>query len=118
MDCECHNLLNVVSSGLARGSWTFHSRPQEVESNHGCETRGLPSGFLQSASFLERKTFLGSFIRRIDFNKQEVGIEYTMPIPVSDGSTKTAEVLSVRGVGSAGRIRTCDPPVNSRLLYH
>ncbi len=73
---------------------------------------------LQSASFLERKTFLGSFIRRIDFNKQEVGIEYTMPIPVSDGSTKTAEVLSVRGVGSAGRIRTCDQSVNSRPLYH
>ena len=55
---------------------------------------------LQSASFLERKTFLGSFIRRIDFTRQEVGIEYTMPIPVGDGSTKTAEVLSVRRVGS------------------
>ena len=61
-------------------------------------------GMLQSASFLERKTFLGSFIRRIDFTRQEVGIEYTMPIPVGDGSTKTTEVLSVRRVGSAGRI--------------
>ena len=75
-------------------------------------------GMLQSASFLERKTFLGSFIRRIDFTKQEVGIEYTMPIPVGDGATKTTEVLSVRRVGSAGRIRTYGPPVNSRLLYH
>ena len=73
---------------------------------------------LQSASFLECKTFLGSFIRRIDFNKQQVGIEYTMPVLAGDGSTKTTEVLSVRGVGSAGRIRTYDPPVNSRLLYH
>ena len=73
---------------------------------------------LQSASFLERKTFLGSFIRRIDFTRQEVGIEYTMPIPVGDGSTKTTEVLSVRRVGSAGWIRTSDPSVNSRLLYH
>ena len=75
-------------------------------------------GMLQSASFLERKTFLGSFIRRIDFTRQEVGIEYTMPIPVGDGSTKTTEVLSVRRVGSAGWIRTSDPSVNSRLLYH
>ena len=75
-------------------------------------------GMLQNASFLERKTFLGSFIRRIDFTRQEVGIEYTMPIPVGDGSTKTTEVLPVRGVGSAGRIRTYGPPVNSRLLYH
>ena len=73
---------------------------------------------LQSASFLERKSLLGSFIRRIDFNRREVGIEYTMPIPVSDGSTKTAEVLSVRGVGSPGRTRTYDQSVNSRPLYH
>ena len=58
------------------------------------------------------------FIRRIDFNRQEVGIEYTMPIPASDVTTKISEVLSVRGVGSAGWIRTSDPSVNSRLLYH
>ena len=73
---------------------------------------------LQSASFLECKNFLGTFIRRIDFNRQHVGIEYTVPVPAGDGLTNTAEVLSVRGVGSAGRIRTYDPPVNSRLLYH
>ena len=73
---------------------------------------------LQSASFLECKTFLGSFIRRIDFNRQQVGIEYTAPIPAGDGSTKTTEVLRVRGVGSAGRIRTYDQSVNSRPLYH
>ena len=36
-------------------------------------------------------------------NRQEVGIEYTMPIPASDGSTKMSEVLSVRGVGSPVR---------------
>ena len=58
---------------------------------------------LQSASFLECKTFLGTFIRRIDFNRQQVGIEYTMPILAADGSTKTTEVLSVRGVGSPSR---------------
>ena len=57
---------------------------------------------LESASFLECKTFLGTFIRRIDFNRQQVGIEYTAPIPTGDGSTKTTEVLRVRGVGSAG----------------
>ena len=73
---------------------------------------------LQSASFLECKTFLGSFIRRIDFNKQQTGIEYTAPVLAGNGSTKTAEVLSVRGIGSAGWIRTSDPSVNSRLLYH
>ena len=82
-----------------------------------CHLRDL-KGILQSTSFLERKTFIGSFIRRIDFNRQEVGIEYTMPIPVGGGSTKTTEVLRIRGTGSAGWIRTSDPSVNSRLLYH
>ena len=72
---------------------------------------------LQSVSFLECKTFLGSFIRRIDFNKQQIGIEYTAPVPTGNGSTKTTEVLSVRGIGSPSRIRTYDLAVNSRPLY-
>ena len=32
--------------------------------------------------------------------RQQVGIEYTAPISVGSGSTKTTEVLPVRGVGS------------------
>ena len=73
---------------------------------------------LQSSSFLQCKTFLGTFIRRIDFSKEQVGIEYTVPIPIGNGSTKMTEVLPVRGVGSAGRTRTYDQSVNSRPLYH
>ncbi len=72
---------------------------------------------LESSSFFECKSFLGSFIRRIDINKQQVGIEYTVPMPTCDGKTQTNEVLHVRGVGSPGRIRTCDLAVNSRPLY-
>ena len=56
---------------------------------------------LQSASFLERKTFLGTLIRRIDLNRQQVGIAYTAPVPTVDGSTKTTEILLIREVGSA-----------------
>ena len=55
---------------------------------------------LQSASFLQCKTFLGTFIRRIDFSKEQLGIEYTVPIPIGNGSTKLTEVLPVRGDGS------------------
>ena len=61
---------------------------------------------LHSASFLESKTFLGTFIRRIDFDKEQVGIEYTLPIPAGDGLTATKELLNVRGGGSPARIRT------------
>ena len=73
---------------------------------------------LQSASFLQCKTFLGTFIRRVDFNKEQVGIQYTVPVPIGNGLTKMTEVLPVRGVGSAGRTRTYDQSVNSRPLYH
>ena len=55
---------------------------------------------LHRASFLESKTFLGTFIRRIDFDKEQVGIEYTLPIPAGDGLTATKELLNVRGDGS------------------
>ena len=69
---------------------------------------------LESASFLECKCFLSTFIRRIDFNKQQVGIEYTVPMPVCDGKNQTTEVLHMRGNGSPSRIRTYDLAVNSR----
>ena len=36
-------------------------------------------------------------------NRQEVGIEYTMPVPVGDGSKKKTEVLRIRGIGSPAR---------------
>ncbi len=61
---------------------------------------------------------VGTFIRRIDFDKEQVGIEYTFPIPAGGELTATKEFLSIRGDGSAGRIRTYDQSVNSRPLYH
>ena len=51
---------------------------------------------LHSASFPESKAFLGTFIRRIDSDKEQVGIEYTFPTPAGDGLTATKELLNVR----------------------
>ena len=70
---------------------------------------------LQSASFLESKTFIGTFIRRIDFDKEQVGIEYTLPVPAGGELTATKEFLSIREDGSPSRIRTYDLAVNSRI---
>ena len=72
---------------------------------------------LQSASFLESKTFIGTFIRRVDFDKEQVGIEYALPILAAAELTATKEFLSIREDGSPGRIRTYDLAVNSRPLY-
>ena len=54
-------------------------------------------GILLSASFLLCKSFLGTFVSRNDFNRQEMRIEHTAPFPIDAGSTETTEVLRTRG---------------------
>ena len=66
----------------------------------------------------ERKTFLRSFVRRIEYNRPDVAIHYTIPLPTNGKLTTNSEVLSFGELGSAGRIRTYDRSVNGRLLYH
>ncbi len=72
---------------------------------------------LVSSSFIEQKSFLRSFIKRIELNEPKVVIDYTMPLPIN-GLTTTEEVLRIEGLGSRGRTRTYDQAVNSRPLYH
>ena len=50
---------------------------------------------LLSPSFSERKVFLSSFISKVEFNKTQVGIEYTMPLPLGGGEDSRREVLSI-----------------------
>ncbi len=72
---------------------------------------------LSSASFLESKSFLSSFVRTVEFDRQSVSIEYTMPVELSRVLTNEEEVPNVGSVGSPSRIRTYDLAVNSRPLY-
>ena len=72
---------------------------------------------LHTGSFLECKALFGSFVRRVDFAKRRVGIEYTMPSLPDYELTGGAEVPNTRADGSPGRIRTYDLAVNSRPLY-
>ena len=71
---------------------------------------------LNEGSIMQRKAFLNSFIRRINIKDSEAEIEYICPIGLS--GNRRNEVLSMAQIGSRGRARTCNPPVNSRLLYH
>ena len=61
--------------------------------------------FLESSSFMEQKSFMRSFIKRIELNEPQVVIDYTMPIPIN-GLTTTEEVLCIDRIGSPTRIRT------------
>ena len=74
-------------------------------------------GLLESASFLERKGFLRSFVKRVEFTLPQVAIDYTIPLPIEGGLTISKEVLRINKSGSPGRIRTYDLAVNSRPLY-
>ena len=69
-----------------------------------------------SSSFIEQKSFLRSFVKRIELNEPRIVIDYAMPIPVN-GLTTIEEVLRIDKSGSRGRIRTFDMAVNSRPLY-
>jgi hypothetical protein len=54
---------------------------------------------LVSSSFIEQKSFLRSFIKRIELNEPKVVIDYTMPLSIN-GLTTTEEVLRIEGLGS------------------
>ena len=71
---------------------------------------------LSTGSYGEQKSFLRSFIQRIELNEPKILIDYTLPAR-ADGLAKTEEVLCIEKNGSRGWTRTNDPAVNSRLLY-
>ena len=72
---------------------------------------------LRSDSFVESKAFLGSFVRKVEFSGQEVGIEYKVPVRGHQALTGGGQFPNTERAGSPSRIRTCDLAVNSRLLY-
>ena len=72
---------------------------------------------LSTGSVMEQKSFLRSFIRRIQVDLPQVTIDYTIPMDSNAGEPSTLEVLSMVQRSSPGRIRTSNPPVNSRTLY-
>ena len=71
---------------------------------------------MQSATFEENKAFLASFVRRVEFDKQQVRIEYTVPVALEGGSTDTTEVRSIGRAGTPGRTRTAGTRFRKPLL--
>lgn len=54
---------------------------------------------LGSASILEQKAFLRSFVKRIDVSKSEVTINYTLPMPPLNENMETVGVLGFKQNG-------------------
>ena len=92
--------------------------PKELDSEEVLHYVKDLKALLSRSTFMEQKTFLRSFVKRIDFKPEQVSIEYTIPMPIEKDKTSEREVLCIKRLGSPGRIRTCNQAVNSRPLYH
>ncbi len=74
---------------------------------------------LGKGSIVEQKSFLRSFVKRIEVSLPQVAIDYTIPLVTKKAEEPlTREVLPFEYSGSSGRTRTYNPPVNSRMLCH
>jgi site-specific DNA recombinase len=71
---------------------------------------------LSTGSIVEPKSFLRSFVKRIEVNLPQVVINYTMPLKAQKVELLDREVLPFVHDGSPGRIRTSDQVVNSHSL--
>ena len=63
---------------------------------------------LGSASIIEQKAFLRSFVKSIEVGHEEATIHYTLPMPPENSTHDKVGVLSLIRNGSAYRIRTGD----------
>ena len=59
---------------------------------------------LGEAPFLQRKTFLRSFVKRVEVNPKKVVVDYTIPLPLETKRPSTREILYIDRIGSAYRI--------------
>ncbi len=74
------------------------------------------SSLLGKGSIVEQKSFLRSFVKRIEVNPPQVAIDYTIPLETKKVEPLTREVLPFEYNGSPGRTRTCNLVVNSHPL--
>ncbi len=63
---------------------------------------------LNKGSLMERKSFIRSFVKRIEIVDKEVTIEYTLPLAPSEKELVTEEVLSIAVNGGPSVTRTPD----------
>ena len=68
---------------------------------------------LSKGTLMEQKTFLRSFIKKIDFEPGQVAIHYTIPMPIEKGRTSEQEVLPIGQRGERCGTRTHDALIKS-----
>jgi hypothetical protein len=61
---------------------------------------------LEEADLTERKTFLRSFIKRLEVNKKQVRVYYNLPMLQGGRTRERAEVLPIDTLGGPRQTRT------------
>ena len=70
-------------------------------------TRDLKA-LIEESDIAERKSFLRSFIKRIEINRNEVVVHYHLPLPQNEKGERVREVLPMVTPGGAEETRTPD----------
>ena len=63
---------------------------------------------LEEAEFSERKSFLRSFVKRIEIKKEQATVHYNLPLPHDGHHSRSKEVLPIVTFGGAEETRTPD----------
>ena len=71
---------------------------------------------LEEGGLTERKAFLRSFVKRIEIDKGQVTVNYTLPLPPDGRITESVGVLPIVTFGGAGETRTRDLLTASQTL--
>jgi site-specific DNA recombinase len=80
------------------------SEPVKLDPNEVMDYVNELEQVLGEKSFLQQKTFLRRFVKRMGFNPKGVVLDYTIPIPVGKNRTSAKEVLYIKQIGSGGWI--------------
>ena len=88
------NLLSRIES----------DEPEEVDPKEVLDYVNELEQVLGEKSFLQQKTFLRQFVKRMEFNPEGVVLDYTIPVPAGKNRTSTKEVLYIKQDGRASGI--------------
>ena len=89
-----NSLLSKIESG----------NPEQLDTNEVMSYVNEMEQVLGEASFLQQKSFLRRFVKRVEINPKGFVLDYTIPLPLEKNRTSMTEVLNIDKVGSGGWI--------------
>jgi site-specific DNA recombinase len=94
-----HELQQQRDSLIAR---IESDEPEKLDENEVMSYVNELEQVLGEKSFLQQKTFLRRFVKRVEINPKGFVMDYTIPVPVDNNRTSTREVLYINKDGSGG----------------